>query len=113
MIGVNETARCQREHGAIASRLTGIATSLFFDRPVQLVDAGDPKSSHHGRTIVLERAEANGLELAGKGGTIRYNDSTSEATIAALVALLCANGGPVAADPVSLAVISLADRLAR
>ena len=113
MIGVNETARCQREHGAIASRLTGIATSLFFDRPVQLVDAGDPKSSHHGRTIVLERAEANGLELAGKGGTIRYNDSTSEATIAALVALLCANGGPVAADPVSLAVISLADRLAQ
>ena len=113
MIGVNETARCQREHGAVASRLTGIATSLFFDRPVQLVDAGDPRSSHHGRTIVLERAEANGLELAGKGGTIRYNDSTSEATIAALVALLCANGGPVAADPVSLAVISLADRLAQ
>ena len=113
MIGVNETARCQREHGAIASRLTGIATSLFFERPVQLVDAGDPRSSHHGRTIVLERAETNGLEIAGKGGTIRYSDSTSEATIAALVALLCTNGGPVAADPVSLAVISLADRLAQ
>lgn len=113
MIGVNETARCNSEHGAVASRLMGIATSLFFDRPVQLVDAGDPKSSHHGRTIVLERAETNGLEIAGKGGTIRYNDSTSESTIGALVALLCANGGPVAADPMSLAVISLADRLAQ
>ena len=113
MIGVNETTRFTRTHGAVASRLTGIATSLFFDRPVQLVDADDPKSSHHGRTIMLLRADANGIELAGKGGTIRYTDPASETTIAALVALLCANGGPVAADPVSLAVISLADRLAQ
>ncbi|MBB3033990.1 sigma-54 interaction domain-containing protein [Alteriqipengyuania lutimaris] len=113
MIGVNETARCARAHGAVASRLTGIATSLFFDRPVQLVDAADPKSAHEGRTIVLEKGDANGIELAGKGGTIRYTDAASESTIGALVALLCADGGPVAADPVSLAVLSLADRLAR
>ena len=113
MIGVNETARCARTHGAVASRLTGIATSLFFDRPVQLVDAADPKSAHEGRTIVLERGDADGIELAGKGGRIRYRDAASETTTAALVALLCANGGPVAADPVSLAVISLADRLAQ
>jgi len=113
MIGVNETARFSREHSAVASRLTGIATSLFFDRPVQLVDASDPKSSHEGRTIILERAESNAIEVAGKGGTIRYNDPSGETTTAALVALLCANGGPVAADPVSLAVISLADRLAK
>ena len=113
MIGVNESARFARQHGAVASRLTGIATSLFFDRPVQLVDASDPKSSHEGRTIVLERAEANGIEVAGKGGTIRYTDPASETTTAALVALLCSGNGPVAADPVSLAVISLADRLAQ
>ena len=113
MIGVNESARFRRQHGAVASRLTGIATSLYFDRPVQLVDADDPKGSHSGRTVVLERAENNAIELAGKGGTIRYADPSGETTTAALVALLCANGGPVAADPVSLAVISLADRLAQ
>ncbi len=113
MIGVNETARFTREHGAVASRLAGIATSLFFDRPVMLADSEDPRSSHEGRTIVLERGEKNAIELRGKGGAIRYNDPSSEATTAALVALLCSQGGPVAADPVSLAVISLAERLAQ
>ena len=113
MIGVNESARFTRQHGAVASRLTGIATSLFFDRPVQLVDASDPKSSHEGRTIVVERGDSNAIALAGKGGKIAYADPASETTMAAMVALLCANGGPVAADPVSLAVISLADRLAQ
>ena len=92
MIGVNESARFRRQHGAVASRLTGIATSLYFDRPVQLVDADDPKGSHSGRTVVLERAENNAIELAGKGGTIRYADPSGETTTAALVALLCANG---------------------
>ncbi|MEL7729632.1 sigma 54-interacting transcriptional regulator [Citromicrobium bathyomarinum] len=113
MIGVNESTRFKRQHGAVASRLTGIATSLFFDRPVQLVDASDPKSSHEGRTIVVERGGADAIVLAGRGGKVSYTDPASETTMAALVALLCANGGPVAADPVSLAVISLADRLAQ
>ena len=87
MIGVNESARFRRQHGAVASRLTGIATSLYFDRPVQLVDADDPKGSHSGRTVVLERAENNAIELVGKGGTIRYADPSGETTTAALVAL--------------------------
>jgi two-component system, response regulator FlrC len=58
MIGVNESARFTRQHGAVASRLTGIATSLFFERPVLLADAADPKSSHEGRTIVIERSDS-------------------------------------------------------
>ena len=113
MIGVNESSRFARQHGAVASRLTGIATSLFFDRPVLLADATDPKSSHEGRTIVIERSDTASIALAGKGGHLTYRDPGHETTIAALVAMLCANGGPVAADPVSLAVIALADRLAQ
>ncbi|MBH1943198.1 sigma 54-interacting transcriptional regulator [Erythrobacter sp. YJ-T3-07] len=113
MIGVNESPRFARQHGAVASRLTGIATSLFFDRPVLLADATDPKSSHEGRTIVIERSDTASIALAGKGGHLTYRDPGHETTIAALVAMLCANGGPVAADPVSLAVIALADRLAQ
>ena len=113
MIGVNESPRFARQHGAVASRLTGIATSLFFDRPVLLADATDPKSSHEGRTIVIERSGTASIALAGKGGHLTYRDPGHETTIAALVAMLCANGGPVAADPVSLAVIALADRLAQ
>ena len=113
MIGVNESARFTRQHGAVASRLTGIATSLFFERPVLLADAADPKSSHEGRTIVIERSDSASIALAGKGGHLTYSDPGHETTIAALVAMLCANGGSVAADPVSLAVIALADRLAQ
>ncbi len=113
MIGVNESARFTRQHGAVASRLTGIATSLFFERPVLLADAADPKSSHEGRTIVIERSDTASIALMGKGGHLTYSDPGHETTIAALVAMLCANGGPVAADPVSLAVIALADRLAQ
>ena len=41
-----------------------------------------------------------------------YADPTSEATFGALVALISAKGGPIAADPESLSVLALADRLA-
>ena len=93
MIGVNESARFTRQHGAVASRLTGIATSLFFERPVLLADAADPKSSHEGRTIVIERSDSASIALAGKGGHLTYSDPGHETTIAALVAMLCANAG--------------------
>lgn len=44
---------------------------------------------------------------------LTYSDPIAESSIAALVALTYAGQGPVAADPASLSIIALADRLAR
>ena len=83
MHGLTKTTNFSRKHGSLDSRLAGIASSLFMNRPVTLADDSD--------------ASAN-------------RDASS---IAALVAMIYAGQGPVAADPAMLSIIALADRLAR
>ncbi len=63
-------------------------------------------------TISLARADVPSLARAGSSATLTYADPTSEGTFGALVALISTGSGPVAADPESLSVLALADRLA-
>ncbi|WP_305095430.1 sigma-54 interaction domain-containing protein [Croceibacterium aestuarii] len=63
-------------------------------------------------TISLARADVPSLARAGSSATLTYSDPTSEGTFGALVALISTGSGPVAADPESLSVLALADRLA-
>ncbi|HAG37452.1 MAG TPA: sigma-54-dependent Fis family transcriptional regulator [Erythrobacter sp.] len=113
MDGITKTQNFSKIHGTIDARMAGIASSLFMDRPVTLADQGDRSSDCGGRTIRLARGDASGFELSGAGGTITYSDPIAESSIAALVAMTYAGEGPVAADPASLSIIALADRLAR
>ena len=113
MDGITKTTNFSRQHGTIESRLSGIASSLFMKTPVTLVDESDLASSHGARTITLARGESAGIELSGAGGTLTYSDPIAESSIAALVAMTYGGQGPVAADPASLSIIALADRLAR
>ena len=113
MDGITKTTGFMRVHGTIEARMAGIASSLFMDRPVTLADASDLAASRDARTITVARGETPAIELAGTGGSLTYTDPIAESSIAALVAMTYAGQGPVAADPVSLAVISLADRLAQ
>jgi two-component system response regulator FlrC len=78
---------------------------------MQLGDVGDSHLRALPGAIMLDRG-APKMVRAGSGATLAYDDPTSEQSFAALVALICAAGGPVAADPESLAVLALADRLA-
>jgi two-component system, response regulator FlrC len=113
MDGITKTTNFTRRHSTIESRLAGIASSLFMDRPVTLADADEPAANRDARTITLARGETAEFAFAGTGGALTYKDPIAESSIAALVAMIYAGHGPVAADPASLSVIALADRLAR
>ena len=64
--------------------------------------------------IALERAPHNELIRApgGRQFTLRYVDGASEGALAALLACAAPAGTPVAADPESLSVLALAERIA-
>ena len=113
MDGITKTTGFMRVHGTIEARMAGIASSLFMDRPVTLADASDLAASRDARTITVARGQTPAIELAGTGGSLTYTDPIAESSIAALVAMTYAGQGPVAADPASLSIIALADRLAR
>ena len=65
------------------------------------------------RTVVLARAETCRI-TRGHGGRhdLAYTDSADPAVLAALIACAAPPGSPVAADPESLSVLALAERLA-
>ena len=96
-------------HRALGAKLSGIASSLFVERDVSLSDLGEAM----GHGVALERADAPALQGCPEARILRYADPVSEASFAALVACLAEQGGPVAADPESLSVLALADRLAQ
>lgn len=113
MDGITKSANFSRVHSTIEARMAGIASSLFMERPVTLADESDLAAGRDARTITLARGEQGRIELAGSSGRLTYADPIAESSIAALVAMTYSGQGPVAADPASLSIIALADRLAR
>lgn len=113
MTTVVSTDLFARDHAAIGARLASIVGSHGGDRQVELADARELKTSASARAIFFSRGAEPRIEKAGERHAISYCDPNSEATIAALVALLFGGHGPVAADPGSLAVVALARRLAQ
>ncbi|WP_347304367.1 sigma 54-interacting transcriptional regulator [Croceibacterium sp. TMG7-5b_MA50] len=113
MMSVLETTRAfDGAHAALAARLAGVASSLFPDRPVLLADAGE-RAAGDQPAISVQRGAVPGIELAGAGARLTYDDARSPGSLAALIALMCGRRAPVAADPASLSVLALADRIAR
>jgi two-component system response regulator FlrC len=101
-----------KAHAPMAARLAGIASSLFLPRPVRITDLAEGERRKLPGTIAVGRTGRASIERAGTFGTMTYADPSAEASFAALVALISAGHGPVAADPESLSVLALADRLA-
>jgi two-component system response regulator FlrC len=109
---IQRTERFEKFHASLAGKLAGIASSLFPPHPVQIGDAAEAATRALPNTLSLARADAPAIVRSGSGATLTYADPVSEATFGALVALISAKGGPIAADPESLSVLALADRLA-
>jgi two-component system response regulator FlrC len=109
---IERTERFEHKHAALAGKFAGIAASLFPSCPVTLGDASESALRAIPNAIGLARGETPAIVRAGSGATLTYDDPISEAAFAALVALVSAGRGPVAADPESLSVLALADRLA-
>ncbi len=65
------------------------------------------------RVVTLMRGSATGMRRESAGSlTVAYRDPASDGSLAALLACMARPGTPVAADPESLSVLALADRLA-
>jgi two-component system response regulator FlrC len=83
---------------------------------VLICNAGSPAQARRGDDllIVLERSEHEAVERIGANQVrIAYADPTSPAPLAAIIAAAGPRGGPILADPASLANVALAERLAR
>ncbi|MCH8957982.1 MAG: hypothetical protein IH835_00785 [Proteobacteria bacterium] len=52
MHGLTKTTNFSRKHGSLDSRLAGIASSLFMNRPITLADGSDARAHRDARSIV-------------------------------------------------------------
>ena len=103
-----------QRHAPLVQRAAAIVGAAAAGAAGTLRDAGAPVPPGPGPCVTLERGAVNALVREGTRGrfTLRYRDPSAEAPLAALVAMLTAPGLPIAADPESLSVLALAERLA-
>ena len=106
--------RTEREHTPLVQRISAITTALGARECIKLASADGSVNAGRGARVVLERGPAAGLRKDGgaRRFTLHYTDPASEATLGALLAAITAPGAPIAADPGSLAILALAERLA-
>lgn len=106
-------------HAPLAQRAAGVIAAIGGEDTVLLRDVHDRTPPARSDAIIaLHRAATSGAssaivrEDAARQFTLRYTDGASEASLAALIACAAKPGAPIAADPESLSVLALAERLA-
>jgi two-component system, response regulator FlrC len=113
-VGLVETsAAFKKNHAALAGRLAGVASSLFPGRHLTIGDDSERLLADRSCTVSISRNAKPALSRTATRARLAYADPTSEGTFAALVALLAGRSEPVAADPETLSILAMADRLAR
>ncbi|MDE2563858.1 MAG: sigma 54-interacting transcriptional regulator [Sphingomonadales bacterium] len=101
-------------HAPLVQRAAAVIGAAGVCDRVVLHDATDrPAAEPMLAAIGLERAGKPSITRLGRGRfTLRYADGSAEAPLAALLAAATRPGMPIAADPESLSVLALAERLA-
>ena len=114
MNGLEFSAAVARAHAPLVQRAAAIATSLGANETIELRDASDRSPlAPRVRSITLERATVPQIvRESAERRTLRYRDAASDASLAALLAAMARPGAPIAADPESLSILALAERLA-
>jgi len=104
----------KRQHVALAQRLEALLGASGHGPARILRTAQDPAPVGPAPALTLERAAQPQLRrLDGRGRFhLTYREPSGEASLAAALAALTAPGAPIAADPESLSVLALAERLA-
>lgn len=107
----NETARL---HGPLLQRAGAIAHSLFDVAAIDFRDFADRTALRpRTRCVRLARGAQATLSREGAGMTsMTYADPVGETALAMLLAAMAGPEDPIAADPESLSVFALAERLA-
>lgn len=107
-----------RRHGPLAHRAVAIAGSLLDCSAIELRDGADASigtisAMPTSRKVRLSRGAVPALSREGGSEiALTYADPVSEASLAMLLAAMAAPDEPIAADPESISVFALADRLA-
>lgn len=128
MASISFSEGFKKNHPALAGRLAGVRSSLFLDAPVLVADAGE-EAGAGGAPLIRVARTGSGAEYPGHhpghhpdqgradGGQadFHYDNPQGELALAGLLARIAAlaPGSPIAADPASLCVLALADRLAQ
>ncbi len=100
-------------HGVLTQRVGAIAATLGGLVRVALVNGQDIAAPAPGmRKVALSRGNCAISREGAARTTVTYLDPTSESALAMTLAAIAGPGEPIAADPESLAVFALADRLA-
>ena len=114
MTGVEFSEAVARGHAPLVQRAQAIAATLGGHGTLVLRDAGDRSPSQprahvvtlkHGSVDAIRREHASHIAIA-------YRDPAGDGALAALLAAMARPGAPIAADPESLSVLALAERLA-
>lgn len=114
MTGLAASEAAGKAHAPLVQRVAAILGSAAAPAAASLCTAGEAVPPGPGPCIRLERGPANALRRMGRRAhfTLTYRDPGADAPLAALLAALTEPGMPIAADPETLSVLSLADRLA-
>lgn len=117
MTAMNYSDDVLRDHGQLVHRASAIYAAMAArdDADGCTVFAAGTRADipARRRAVALERAAAPSIErLSGSHFRLAYTDGGSEAALAATLACVTRQGDPIAADPESLAVLALAERLA-
>lgn len=109
------TEAASKAHPALVQRAASVLSSYGSEGECLLADAFENASVPPRKQVVLlERAPTPQIERASgsRVATVRYADGAGEAAFAALLACAAKAGAPIAADPESLSVLALAERIA-
>ncbi len=112
MSAITVSSATAQVHAPLVQRAAAIIAALGEVAPVRLCDAAEPAG---GGPAVVTLARGAAPHLVREGArrfTLTYADGGAEATLGALIAAMLPPGTPIAADPESLSVLALAERLA-
>ena len=112
VLEINEAAA--KLHAPLVQRVTAIADSLFQGETLYLRDASDTDPvPARSRVITLARGDEPCVRRESASHVrVTYRDPSSEMALSKLVAAMARPEDPLAADPESLSIFALADRLA-
>ena len=114
MTSLAQSEGVTKHHAALVQRAAAVVGALGAAGMPLLRTARDAAPLGPGACVTLERGAANAITRDGARGrfTLTYRDAAADAPLGALLAAMAAPGMPIAADPESLSVLALAERLA-
>ncbi len=112
MAGFGVADNVSGKHGLLIQRASAVAATLVREGSVTLVGADASAAPVGGQRQVALLRGSPAMGRNASRAVVSYADPTSESALAMTLAAMAGPGEPIAADPESLAVFALADRLA-